>query len=58
MQKYSSIHNIAPVEFKPKVKKEPTMIEENQPENDIANDKEFEQLKYIDIDPIPDDNDV
>ena len=40
------------------MKKEPTMIEENPPENDIANDKEFEQLKYIDIDAIPDDNDV
>ena len=50
--------DIAPVEFKPKVKNEPTIIEDNQPENDVANDKEFEQLKYIDIDAIPDDNDV
>ena len=34
------------------------MIEENPLENEVANDKEFEQLKYIDIDAIPDDNDV
>ena len=40
------------------MKNEPTIIEENPPENDVANDKEFELLKYIDIDAIPDDNDV
>ena len=34
------------------------MIEENPSENYFTNDKEFEQLKYIDIDAIPDDNDV
>ena len=34
------------------------MIEDNPPENDVPNDNEFELLKYIDVDALPDDNDV